>query len=130
MKKIMVVLIATLIVLSLAGPAYCGGPLRKLGRGISNILTCPFEFPNRIYKAYKSSGFFAAITRGPIEGCVMVGYRGLAGIDETLTFYIPSGNYVPLIDDPEFFFGPSAKPTLKPDAEPEAGLSGDKKETI
>jgi len=125
MKRNIVVFVAALIMLSFAGPAYCGGPLKKLGRGVSNILTCPFEIPNRIYRAYKGSGFFAAITRGPIEGCVMMGYRGLAGLDETVTFYKPtSGGYEPIISDPEFFFGSSQKP------EPEVGLSDEEKETI
>ncbi len=123
MRKIIVVFVAALIILSLAGPAYCGGPLKKLGRGISNILTCPFEIPNRIHKAYKSSGFCGVITRGIMEGCIMMGYRGLAGIDETVTFYKSgSEDYEPIISDPEFFFGPPAKPGFARNAEDESDV--------
>ncbi len=117
MKKIIAFIVLSALISGFAAPVYCGTPLRKLGRGVSNILTCPCEIPNRIGKAYRESGVLGAVTRGPIEGLVMMGYRFLAGLDETAMFYRPDPeDYAPIITDPEFFFGPSVRPEPMLDA--------------
>ena len=112
MKKSVAVFLIMLIVLSLVGPAYCGGPLRKLGRGISNVITCPLEIPNRMGKTYSSSGLYESCTYGLIQGIVMTGFRMGVGLIEVATFLIPSPEkYEPVLSDPEFFisFSPEKK---------------------
>lgn len=123
MKKVIVFCAVLAFLLGTVSPAYCGWNIKKLTRGISNMVTCPLEIPNRIGKAYKKFGFFNAATSGFTMGFVMMVYRAVVGADETLTFYkSASENGAPAINDPEFFFGPSAKPGSAQDAEDESDI--------
>jgi putative exosortase-associated protein (TIGR04073 family) len=81
------------------------GSLRKLGRGLANIVTCPaelFETPQRVAAR---EGWLAGGTVGVLQGAWRTLLRGLIGVFEVGTFYaeIPEG-YGPLIR-PEFAFG-------------------------
>ena len=110
MKKNAAIFLVALIVLSFVGPAYCGGPLRKLGRGISNVITSPLEIPNRMGKTYSSSGFYESCTYGVIQGFVMTGFRFGVGLIELATFLIPlPERYEPMLSDPEFFINFSSE---------------------
>lgn len=81
------------------------GPLKKLGRGMSNFLTFPFEVPYRIGRANESDGPYAAFTYGLVKGLTMSVYRALIGTYEILSFPLPlPEGYRPIITDPEFFF--------------------------
>lgn len=104
MKKVTAIFMTVFLILGLVAPAYCGGPREKLGRGISNIFTCPLEIPNRIKKVYGDLGFLEASTYGLVQGVVMTGFRLGAGLVELATFPFPfPGNYEPILDDPEYF---------------------------
>ena len=83
---------------------YADGPIKKLGRGIANIITCPVEITNRMGEANEDSGPVAAITWGVLNGIFRAVTRVAVGVYETVTFAIPFPNdYGPIIDDPEFF---------------------------
>jgi hypothetical protein len=92
-------LLASLVWLFACGPAYAveieppsywRGALRKLGRGIANVTTCPLELARR------REGFG--------EGLLRMAQRGVAGAFEILTFpaEVPA-NFEPIVH-PEFVF--------------------------
>ena len=104
-KKALAVVLAFLIVVSMAMPAYCDDALRKLGRGISNVITCPFEIFNQGSKVFQSDGPMAAGTYGVLKGVGMMGLRAIVGVYEVVSFPVPfPKNYEPILKDPEFFF--------------------------
>lgn len=110
MKKVIVLCILVSISITFTTPAYCGGPFRKLGRGISNFLTFPLEIPNRIAKTNERSGAYEAATYGIWEGGCMMVLRAAAGVFETLTFPFPiPEHYEPILSDPEFLINFNAK---------------------
>ena len=103
MKRSVCIVLVLLIVLSLATPGYCYGPIRKLGRGICNLLTWPFEIPYRIMETNKSSGTSAAITIGIWNGACSMIMRFFFGVYEVATFPVPiPAGYEPCLKDPEF----------------------------
>ncbi|MCI0563593.1 MAG: exosortase system-associated protein, TIGR04073 family [Nitrososphaera sp.] len=81
------------------------GMLRKLGRGIANVATCPFELLRTPEQIGLREGYLAALTVGLLEGAWRTILRGTAGLFEVATFYVevPEG-FKPLIK-PEFAFG-------------------------
>lgn len=81
------------------------GPLRKLGRGIANIATCPVELLRTADAVGVRDGYIAGLTVGVLQGLWRTVLRGVIGVYEVGTFYaeIPPG-YAPLIR-PEFAFG-------------------------
>jgi putative exosortase-associated protein (TIGR04073 family) len=87
--------------------AYVKGSLRKLGRGATNVVTCPVEILRSIEHTGRQDGYLAAATVGPLHGLWHGVVRGLAGAFEVLTFYadIPKGSgFAPLVQ-PEFVLG-------------------------
>ena len=105
MKKSVVVILAFLLIFGLTMPAYCAGPITKLGRGFSNLLTFPCEVPWQIEQAGKQNGITAAWSYGILNGIFMAGVRAVVGAYEVATFPVPfPGNFEPILTDPEFFF--------------------------
>ena len=98
------------LAVGVAGPAmaaedsssYVDGMLRKLGRGISNIATCPGELVRTPTLVGRMDGYVAALSVGIVEGAWRTIVRGIAGVFEVVTFYaeIPKG-FEPLMK-PEF----------------------------
>lgn len=78
------------------------GPLRKLGRGIANVATCPAELLRTQEFVGRRDGYIGAITVGLVEGMWRTVLRGVTGVFEIATFYleIPKG-FEPLMK-PEF----------------------------
>lgn len=105
MRKLAFLVIILVIVAGLAAPAYCDGPVKKLGRGICNVLTCPFEIFEQMSRVHKESGPMAGVTYGLLKGVGMTGVRAVVGAYEVATFPVPvPGDYEPILRDPEFFF--------------------------
>ncbi|MBI4597952.1 MAG: exosortase system-associated protein, TIGR04073 family [Candidatus Omnitrophica bacterium] len=78
------------------------GRIRKLGRGLANIATCPAELVRTPELVSRREGFLAGVTVGVLQGAWRGLARGAAGIYEVLTFYSDKPNgYQPLIR-PEF----------------------------
>jgi putative exosortase-associated protein (TIGR04073 family) len=104
-KKIVAAIVVLLLIASFATPGYCDGPIKKLGRGVCNILTCPFELFLQIASVNKCDGPMAGITYGVGKGLVWVLVRGVVGAYEVVTFPLPLPQcYRPILTDPEFIF--------------------------
>jgi len=105
MRKVVVLMIVAALVISSAGPVFADGPVKKLGRGISNILTSPFELVMGIGDATKENGVMAGLTWGVLKGILGIATRAVVGVYETATFPIPlPADYEPILTDPEFIF--------------------------
>ena len=105
MKKGMIVLLVGLLLAVVVPSVYCDGPVEKLSRGLSNVVTAPCEIPHQIGWVNDNSGFAAAASYGIVKGVCMTGVRALVGVYEIATFPIPApGNFEPILTDPEFFF--------------------------
>ncbi len=74
------------------------GPLRKLGRGIANVITCPAELIRTPELVGRREGMLTGATVGVLQGVGRMAQRGVVGLFEIATFYaeIP-GNYQPLM---------------------------------
>jgi putative exosortase-associated protein (TIGR04073 family) len=91
--------------MTFAAPASCDPALKKLGRGICNMLTFPWEMVEQVKRVNVSDGPFAAFTYGILKGAVMTCTRAAVGVYETATFLIPfPKDYKPILKDPEFVF--------------------------
>jgi len=105
LKRTVSIMLVFLLVLALSSPAYCDDPIKKLGRGIANMLTFPLEIPLHIRRVNDEEGTVAAVTYGLVKGLAMSLYRAFIGIYETATFTVPlPPSYKPILTDPEFFF--------------------------
>lgn len=85
---------------------FWGGSLRKLGRGIVNLATCPLEIVQTPLHVKAREGVTAAFSGGLVEGSLRMIQRGVIGAFEVVTFYaeIPPG-FAPLMQ-PEFAWEP------------------------
>ncbi len=106
-KKLLTVIVVLLTVVILAGncrPAYAGDPIRKFGRGVTNIATGWLEVFKEIGLQVEKSGDMAGLFVGPFKGIAKAIGRTAVGIYDVVTFLIPvPGDYEPLIE-PEFLF--------------------------
>jgi len=100
-------IIALIFILSFVfvNAGQCDDPMKKLGRGACNVVTCPLEIFEQMKRVNNSEGPFASITYGLLKGIGMTGVRAVVGVYEIATFPIPfPKNYRPILKDPEFFF--------------------------
>ena len=104
MKKLIVVAIISLFVISLASSAWCDTAVTKLGRGLANMITFPLEIPEQIKRTNESDGPLASWTVGLLKGIGCSVGRACVGVYEAATFIIPSPkDYQPILKDPEYF---------------------------
>ena len=98
----MTVGVSTQAMAETTSPSHADAILRKLGRGIANVATCPAELIRVPTLVGREDGYLAAMTVGILQGAWQMLMRGGAGIVEVATFYaeIPKG-YAPLVR-PEF----------------------------
>ena len=105
----MAIVIGTVVALTMGGamaagadesssPSRIDGSLRKLGRGIANIATCPGEIFRTSSIVTRKDGVVAGMTVGVLEGVWRTLVRATTGVFEVLTFpaEIPEG-YGPLM---------------------------------
>ena len=85
-----------------ASPSHTDGAIRKLGRGLANVLTCPLELLRTPTLAARDHGTIAGATVGLVQGIWNLLRRGGAGVFEIATFYAdnPKGLEPPV--KPEF----------------------------
>ena len=83
-RNAIIVLMILALVTLLTSPAYCDDPVKKLGRGLSNMLSFPFEVPLQVSRINESDGPVAAGTWGILKGLGMAGCRLVAGAYETV----------------------------------------------
>jgi len=104
MKKLLIVCIAIVTILSIATASYAQDPAKKLGRGVANILTGWLEIPKNIYNTSIEANPMVGITVGTAKGIGMSIVRTGAGVYEVFTFPFPlPEDYVPILE-PEFVF--------------------------
>ena len=102
-KAIALSIIIGLLFLS-ASSAYALGPVEKLGRGLANVATSPFEVTKGMGDVSAEKGPFAGLTWGLLEGTVNLVKRAVVGVYEIGTFPVPfPKDYEPILEDPEFF---------------------------
>ena len=103
-RKCTSITLALLFLIALTESAFCDGPTTKLGRGLCNIVTSPFEIINQTTRTNESDGGFAAATVGVLKGAGWILGRAVVGVYETVTFMLPwPGDYGPILRDPEYF---------------------------
>ena len=103
MRRLAAVFTATLLVLQLQS-AHAEGPVDKLGRGIANVVTSPFEIFKGMGEANEKDGIFAGVTTGLLKGTVDTVKRCAVGVYEVVTFPIPiPADYDPILEQPEYF---------------------------
>jgi putative exosortase-associated protein (TIGR04073 family) len=76
--------------------------LRKLGRGVANLLFGIVEVPNQITKTTAEHGGAGGVTYGVGKGIVRWAARELAGAYEVVTFPIPFPHGYKPVMRPEF----------------------------
>lgn len=104
MKRSVAILIIIILIVLVMAPAHADGPVKKLGRGVSNVVTCPFELTKGMGDAQEEGGVFAGLTWGVLQGTVNMVKRAAVGVYEMATFPVPlPDNYDPILEDPEFF---------------------------
>ena len=78
------------------------GRLRKLGRGLANVLTFPLEIIRTPELVSRREGYLAGATIGLAQGVWRAGVRGATGLYEVVTFYSDAPNGYQPIMKPEF----------------------------
>ena len=105
MKKMISVAIISVLILNLAAFGHCQDPVRKLGRGVANIITGPFEVPKNMIESYcKEKSLIDSFGYGVFKGLGMSLARIAVGVYETVTFPIPvPEGYMPTME-PEYLW--------------------------
>jgi len=86
------------------------GPIRKLGRGLSNLIFGVIEIPLQSYQTNEIEGGIAAVTFGLVKGISFFIAREVVGVVEIVTFPIPlPGASVKKYDD-GWGYGPLMQP--------------------
>ena len=88
-----------------ADGTYLDGLTRKLGGGLANVVSAPFELLRESYLVGSKDGGLAGMTVGLVRGIGSAIIREGAGLIEVLTFYapVPVPDFQPLVK-PEFIF--------------------------
>lgn len=110
MNKKKAVIIASLIIASLfliqSASFAQNNMLRKLGRGVANVVTGAIEVPKAIQETFYEEGPVAAASWGLFDGIYKFVARTVVGVYEIATFPIPlPARYEPIVE-PEFLFSP------------------------
>ena len=84
--------------------SYWDGSLRKLGRGIANVVTSPLELIRTSQEETYSHGYLEAMSVGLLHGAWRTIQRGVIGVFEIVTFYAAIPNRFEPIMMPEFVF--------------------------
>ena len=104
--KGIVVILALMFVLNLwSTNCYAQNPIKKLGRGVANIITGWVEIPKNVYETTQDENILMGLTVGLAKGLGMSVIRTGAGIYDTVTFPFPiPQDYEPLLE-PEYVLG-------------------------
>ena len=87
-----------------SSPSYAEGAVHKLGRGVANIVTCPAELIRTPELVGRSEGTVSALSAGLLLGAWRTIVRGVAGIVETVTFFVEVPKDFRPILQPEFVY--------------------------
>jgi len=78
------------------------GMSNKLVRGVANVATGWLELPKQIYQTSKEEGVVKGAAVGPLKGIGMTLVRTVAGVGETLTFFIAYPGFFDPYFDPAY----------------------------
>ena len=86
-------------------PTYMQGALRKLGRGATNVVSCPAELIRTPELVGRKDGYPAALSVGILQGAWNGIVRGVVGATEVVTFFVefPKQDFAPIVQ-PEFIY--------------------------
>jgi putative exosortase-associated protein (TIGR04073 family) len=103
MRKAICAVVITAFFVSFTAAGFCQDAMRKLTRGVANVITCPIEIPQSIVGSYnKEKTASESILFGVPTGILRMVARCGAGLYETVTFPFPvPENYCPVME-PEF----------------------------
>lgn len=102
MKRIMIGLLTTLIMISMVSPVFAENAGDKLGRGGINLFTGWLEVPKQIGDTSHESNVFIGITGGTLKGIGYGAARMATGAFDAITFPIPP--YGKPIMEPKYVF--------------------------
>lgn len=108
-KKAVVIMVSVILIglFSMQSTCFAQNMLRKLGRGLANVVTGVVEIPKGVQETFYEEGPVAAASWGLIDGIYKFFARTLTGIYEVVTFPIPlPADYEPIVQ-PEFLFSPN-----------------------
>ena len=95
---------ATPVFANEAPPSYMNGALRKLGRGVANVVSCPVELIRTPELLGRRAGYVAALTVGIVQGAWQTIVRGVIVVLEVGTFFVEiPENFDPILK-PEFVY--------------------------
>ena len=111
-KRLGIAVGIAVVLAGLASPAsadegqasYWDGSLRKLGRGIANVVTCPLELIRTPQAENYHNGYVEAMSVGLLRGAWRTIQRGVVGVFEIVTFYAEIPKQFEPIMSPEFVF--------------------------
>ena len=107
MKRAISVLIAAAILLLVSSIAFAEGepgPIDKLTRGLTNIVTSPGEMLDSVMDDKTGVGMAAGKSHGLLEGISRFFIKATTGLVEVGTFPFPWPNdYQPILDSTEGF---------------------------
>ena len=102
--KVLMVCLLVFAVLGMSTQCHAQDPVKKLGRGLANILTGWVELPKNIYDTSVEDNILVGLTMGLAKGVGMFIVRTGAGVYEAVTFPFPiPEDYQPVLE-PEFVF--------------------------
>ena len=108
-----IAVVLAVVLMSLAAPvaadeegraSYWDGSLRKLGRGIANVVTSPLELIRTPQAETYHHGYLEAMSVGLLHGAWRTIQRGVVGVFEIVTFYAEIPKQFEPIMTPEFVF--------------------------
>lgn len=101
-----IILVAAMLILNLWSiNCYSQNPIKKLGRGVANVITGWVEIPKNVYDTTQDENIFMGLTIGLAKGLGMSVIRTGAGIYDAVTFPFPiPQDYEPLLE-PEYVLG-------------------------
>ena len=77
------------LVMGVSAPAFAQDPIHKLGRGVSNVLTCWIELPKNFSLGMQEENPLLGIGGGLLKGSGLALTRLALGMYESLSFFVP-----------------------------------------
>jgi len=102
MKRIMIGLLTTLIMIGMITPVFAANAGDKLARGLVNFATGWLELPQKIADTSKESNAFVGVTYGAVKGVGYGAARMGTGAFDAVTFIVPP--YDKPIMEPKYAF--------------------------
>jgi putative exosortase-associated protein (TIGR04073 family) len=94
-------IVAFVLMYCVSSSAFASGPVMKLGRGVTNVLTSPLEFFVQYDTLTTNHNAMVAFVGGTIYGALFTAGRIIVGAFEILTFPFPiPADYAPVMDPP------------------------------